>query len=270
MKMPGASLAGLRVLTLRSARPDDPLTETLQLAGATVANYPVLNIEGLDVSPETIVKLRPSEVGASTLLPYDTLVFVSRHAVFHGLESLRRAGIDFTKVRVVAVGPTTGAILRSSGIESIYPIEQASTESVLAMSEMQTVRGQRILIVRGQSGRETLKQELLERGAEVRYCEVYRRIVDYRHADAIRKFLDNHQSTAVVVHSGEIVSAYAGLLTSMHSDHFKLQPVLDLPCITPGIRVAQIAGELGFTQVISASSALAVDIEQALRCWYTR
>ena len=287
MKSGSTSLSGLSVLVLRSARIDDPLTKALSAAGATVASYPIFAIEAIDFPVASSFfnmpssNMRLSQVSAESHSPcYDSIIFVSRHAVSHGLGVLQQAGIEVDQAEVAAIGATTAGMLNDWGINAFYPTEQASTESLLAMPEMKNVAGRRLLIVRGQGGRETLKNTLIERGAEVTYCEVYRRVLDARHADAIRVFLNNERQVIVLAHSGDIVRAYAELLRSGNflnagfsnhtSEEVEKNSVWELPCITPGFRVADIARECGFKQVITASSALPSDMEQALRYWYTQ
>lgn len=271
------TLPGLRVLIIRSARPDDPLAAALSAAGASVMSYPILAIEALDVNLQVSPQRMTSDLVSQQQAPgcYDTIIFVSRHAVNYGVAPLRQAGIDFDKVEVAALGPTTAVMLGEQGIAALHPVDQTSTESLLAIPEMASVSGQRILIVRGKGGRETLKDTLVARGADVSYCEVYRRVADYRHADGIKLFLDSDEATVVVAHSGEILAAFARLdftrldSTSLDSTSQAPKTVWDLPCLVPGTRVAQLASELGFKQVVTAASAVATDMEQALRDWYT-
>lgn len=256
------ALSGLKVLMLRSSRPNDPLTELLSKAGATVECCPVLIISGLQINSK-LASMR-----------YDKVIFVSRHAVSYGLQALLLAGMDFSSSVVMAVGPTTATALREFGIDARHPVTQASTEGLLELPEMAGVAGQKILIVRGRGGREVLKDSLLERGAEVSYCEAYCRVADSSYLEAIGSFFDPHELTtetaktrAVMVHSGEIAVAYASLLNSVPASARRL--AWELPCITPGARVADAVRALGFRQVITASSAVAGDMEQALRYWYT-
>ncbi|MBQ0799974.1 MAG: uroporphyrinogen-III synthase [Porticoccaceae bacterium] len=266
------TLSGLRVLIIRSARPDDPLAAALSAAGANVMSYPILAIEALDANLQVSPQRMTSDLVSQQQAPgcYDTIIFVSRHAVNYGVAPLRQAGIDFDKVEVAALGPTTAEMLGEQGIAALHPVDQTSTESLLAIPEMERVSGQRILIVRGKGGRETLKDTLVARGADVSYCDVYRRVADYRHADGINLFLDSDEATVVVAHSGEILAAFARLdATGLGCTSLAPKTGWDLPCLVPGARVAQLAGELGFKQVIIAASAVAADMEQALRDWYT-
>ena len=53
--------------------------------------------------------------------------------------------------------------------------EPYNSEALLAAASLRQVAGKRILILRGQEGRNLLGDELARRGAQVDYCEVYRR-----------------------------------------------------------------------------------------------
>ena len=50
-----------------------------------------------------------------------------------------------------------------------------NSEALLSTPALQNLEHRRVVIVRGQSGREMLAEELSRRGAEVQYLEVYRR-----------------------------------------------------------------------------------------------
>lgn len=254
-----SGLSGLRVQILRSPRPGDPLAEQLQFAGAVVENCPVLSIQRCEIDPRIVAD------------SYDKAIFVSRHAVSFGLEGLRLAGLDFRGMEVAAVGPTTAAVLGGHGIEAFYPLEQVSTEGLLDLPQLRSVAGQKILIVRGCGGREYLKNALTRRGADVRYCEVYRREVDFSCLHSVQAFLDKGTSAssarALVIHSSEIAAAYVKLLDSVDVSSRCL--ALSLPCLTPSSRVAGSARALGFEKVLEASSAIARDMVEALRYWYT-
>ena len=57
----------------------------------------------------------------------------------------------------------------------ICPKQGANSEALLATEELQYIEGQKIVIFRGQGGRELLAQTLSQRGAAVEYAEVYLR-----------------------------------------------------------------------------------------------
>ena len=68
----------------------------------------------------------------------------------------------------------TASKLAEFGIRSNYP-RVSGSEELLNLPFLQSVRGLRILIIRGAGGRELLANKLTLRGAEVSYMEVYRR-----------------------------------------------------------------------------------------------
>jgi len=91
-----ASLAGLRVLILRSARPGDPLAARLTAKGADVHAFPLL---GIEPRPALDADL------AVTVAEADGWIFISRHAVRHGLDQLAAAGLLRPARRFLRSGP---------------------------------------------------------------------------------------------------------------------------------------------------------------------
>ncbi|MCH8538076.1 MAG: uroporphyrinogen-III synthase [Alkalimonas sp.] len=103
----------------------------------------------------------------------DQVIFVSVSAVTSLQQQLDASQLT---APLFAVGETTASALQQwTGREVRFPSDQRS-EGVLAMSSMQQVEGQHIAIVRGQSGRELMKQSLQKRGAKVRYVQSYCRV----------------------------------------------------------------------------------------------
>ena len=248
-----ASLTGLRVLILRSARPGDPLAARLTDRGAEVHSFPLLAIESRPALDADL---------AVTVVRADAWIFISRHAVRHGLDQLAAAGLLPTRVPIFAVGAATAAALHEDGgIAAAHPAEP-NTDGLLELPELQEVRGQTIVIFRGVGGRDALRAGLRARGASVHYCEVYRRVPERRWEPALAAALAAPGPLLLVAHSGEVLRALSQLLE--RADGSMPRPV----CLVPGERVADIARGLGFEPVIAAS-ALAAKMEQAVCHWYT-
>jgi uroporphyrinogen-III synthase len=75
-----------------------------------------------------------------------------------------------------AVGGGTRRELERRGVTSVIaPQAGADSEALLALGEMQQVGGKRVVIFRGEGGRELLGDTLRSRGAEVVYAAGYRR-----------------------------------------------------------------------------------------------
>ncbi len=78
--------------------------------------------------------------------------------------------------RIAAIGHATARALQEHGLEvDLKASPPYNSEALLALDEFQALPDRRVVIVRGQGGRELLAAELHRRGAAVHYLEVYRR-----------------------------------------------------------------------------------------------
>lgn len=113
---------------------------------------------------------------------------------------------------LLAVGATTASALeRSCGHPVVAPLDQRS-EGVLALPQLQDVAHRDILIVRGNGGRELIKQGLLARGAKVTYVQSYKRVPLPLDGQRLSDQWRAQQIQCIVVTSNEILSL---LLTSL-------------------------------------------------------
>jgi uroporphyrinogen-III synthase len=158
-------LAGRRILVTRPRELAQGLAALIAGAGGEPVLYPAIEI--LDLEDE-----RPVRAQLARAAEFDLAVFVSPSAVRKAFD-LHAAPWP---VRIAAVGEGTRRALKALGVRGVIaPAERADSEALLALAELQQVRGQRVLIVRGVGGRELLGQALTERGAQVEYAECYRR-----------------------------------------------------------------------------------------------
>lgn len=155
----GGRLQGLRILVTRPAPLDDQACELIRREGGQAISLPPIVIEPRTPAPATG--------------EYDWVIFVSRNAVLHGHEWL--AGLAKTP-RLAAVGCATAEELERLGYSGVLrPDAGFTSEALLERAELNSVRGQQIMIVRGSGGRELIADTLRERGACVDYLEVYLR-----------------------------------------------------------------------------------------------
>lgn len=165
-------LAGLGVLCTRPAAQAEPLCQRLAAAGAKVWRLPAMAIEALGHAAGHRAAVGPLD-------HYRWVIYVSANAVAHGaflLEAL--PAINGARPEVLAIGPATAQALLAAGhTVALPPGGRYDSETLLAAPELQQVHGERILIVRGEGGREHLAQSLQARGAMVHYANVYRRVV---------------------------------------------------------------------------------------------
>ena len=164
-----AELSGLRIVLTRPAGQVDALMSRIQAAGGEVLALPLLAI----APPSNPVH---AEVLHAQLAHADAVIFISPNAVRMALAALPAP--DWPPVsRLVAIGQGTARALHEAGFSRVLtPSEGADSEAVLSLPELQQLAGQRILLVRGEGGRELLATALSERGAIVEHAVVYRRV----------------------------------------------------------------------------------------------
>ena len=251
-------LRGVRVLVTRPAAQAQGLARAIREHGGEPVLFPTLAI--LPLEDPTALEAR-----IHTLEQYDLAVFISPNAVRHGLEAVRaRHGRLPPNLALAAVGRGTAAALRQAGYEDILiPMERADSEGLLARPELQAMGGRRVLIFRGQGGRETLKRVLTERGARVDYAECYRRGLPDTDPAPLRLWLEQGTLDIVTLTSGEAARNLVTLAGETHRAR-----LLSLPQVVIGERIARLCRELGFEPpaLIAADGSDAAMVD-ALRSW---
>jgi uroporphyrinogen-III synthase len=137
-----------------------------------------------------------------------------------------------------AVGASTGRILQNAGLAVVVP-QEARTEGLLALPQLNHVDNQSVIIMKGFGGRELLHDILTTRGAKVAEWEVYKRVKldtpvstqDWRAA----------QIRCIIATSGEVIQAAF--------DYFEVNWLQTLNWIVVSQRTAEIASKLGVTQI---------------------
>jgi len=228
-----SSLDGLKVLVTRPEQQARSLCDSITCAGGVAIALPVLDI----------VPILPWHESALSLADQDMIIFISSNAVTHFMAGLPISLAD--NVQLVAVGAGTAATMREHGLRvDIQPPPPAGSESLLTMSELNTVQDKNVLTVRGDGGRELLADTLLARGANISYQEVYRRGKPRRSKQEIKQ-----AKTADCI----VITSIAGL--------DNLCQLIDIDQLTPkwlivmSERIRQHALNLGFQQCVVASDA---------------
>lgn len=164
----------LRVLVTRPARQAEDWVARLRAAGIDAAALPLIAI---DPAPDPAAVRSAWEELRQTRL----VVFVSPNAAacFFGARPASAAWPAGT--RAAAVGPGTARVLRGQGLAAQQIVEPsadaAQFDSEALWEQLRAVdwHGARVLIVRGDGGRDWLAQTLRARGADVSAVCAYRR-----------------------------------------------------------------------------------------------
>lgn len=238
------SLQGDRVLVTRPAHQAENLSQLIENVGGIAVKFPTLEIARL-------TDLEAIQVANVNLEAYDWLIFISANAVtMHGYYSDSDRIKKFKSVRIAAIGKSTELALQKAGyVVDLVAKNGASTEDLLAMPELLQVKDQRVLIIRGQGGREELANVLRYRGASVDYLDVYKRIVPNIDNSNLIELLKKHLLAFITITSAEALQN----LLSMVGERFK-QHLLEVPLVVVSHRIRIIAAEIGFKRIAVAES----------------
>lgn len=232
------ALAGKRVLITRPSGQAENLACLVREAGGEPLCIPAIEILPL-------AEPAPFQALAARLQEFDLAIFVSRNAVRSALALL--GGKPWPPgLKVATVGQGSREELVQSGFaQVIAPAAQSDSEALLALPALEKVQGRRIVIFRGDGGRQLLGETLARRGALVEYAACYRRVRPAATAalrDALAGRID-----AVTVSSAEGLANFLEMLGEDGAGRLKETPVF-----VPHARVAQEAARRGLAQVIVA------------------
>jgi uroporphyrinogen-III synthase len=162
-------LAGASVVVTRPAGSGQTLKRRIRALGGTALSLPGIAVRA-DVDNAAAAK---AALGAARTA--DMAIFVSPAAVRFAFAL--RPGLRFARdTEVCAIGAATAGALARHGIRNIlWPREQHNSEGLLALPQLQKLRGLGIVLVDAAGGRELLAQTLRARRARVSHIHVYRR-----------------------------------------------------------------------------------------------
>lgn len=133
---------------------------------------------------------------------YDVAVFVSPNAV-EATEDLLQGRPWPPGTRIAVVGRGSAEAVEARGLRTdIRPARDFSTEGLLDEAAFLHPRGLRVIILRGEDGRELLADTLRERGAVVDFAAVYRRTMPADAPDALAR-VAGERVDAIVTTSNE-------------------------------------------------------------------
>lgn len=224
------------IMITRPAHQAENLVEGIKTKGGETFLFPTLAIEPAHLSNECKDKIE-------LVNHFNMIIFISPNAVEHGLNQILAISQLSDEVQLATIGQGSAKALNTylGKQPDIVPEENFNSEGLLATEAMQDVANKRILIVRGNSGRELLKQTLQERGALVEYFDAYQRIKPATDTTDLEQYLQNNQIAAIVITSAESLKN----LTEMTPEKVSPQ-LLQVPLLLINNRLIDIAKEAGF------------------------
>ena len=233
------SLRLRRIVLTRPAGQNETLAAQIRAAGGMPWIFPLLQIAPTD---------RPAALAQCIegLRDYDIAIFISPNAVRYALPPiLQRYGQWPAGLTAATVGPGSAAALQQHGVQQVLaPSGRFDSESLLALMTQQNGNAKRVLIFRGQGGREVLAEGLRAHGAQVDYAECYRRDRPQSDAAALAQAAARKEIDALIITSSE----------ALRNLHFMLQgqpaqPLLQVPMFVPHARIADNAQLMGHADI---------------------
>jgi uroporphyrinogen-III synthase len=221
-------LAGLNILVTRPRDQAQALALSIEQAGGTALLFPLLEIAPVDDTQNLQQQI-------SRLNLIDLAIFISPNAVQYGMDAISKFGTLPQALKIATIGQGSAKALHEYGVNDIIaPRERFDSEGLLAL--LPHVDGWRVMIFRGDGGRELLGDTLKARGATVEYVTCYRRNKPQGPASTLL------QADAITVTSSEALKYLHQMLAS--PEYCQL---LDTPLFAPHPRIVELARELGWT-----------------------
>lgn len=235
-------LTGRRIVVTRPAEQADKLARGIEARGGSAVRFPVLAI--FDAGDP-----RPLLAAAERIEEYDYAVFVSPNAAQKALGAVTARRPWPEGVVAAAMGETSARAIARFGVKHIVLPEggRFDSEALLERPEFQAgaIRGRRVAIFRGDSGRELLGATLEARGARVDRIPCYRRGRPDIDAAPLRVLLAQGAVDAVTVTSSEGLRNLLAMVGAAAQAALK-----KVPLFVAHRRIAEEARQLGFAETI--------------------
>ena len=224
------------------------LAEALVAAGASPVLFPVLAIAPLSDTTALVEQI----IG---LDQYDLAIFISPNAVAMGLQEVLRRRTWPANLRIATVGHSSEAALQAHDLagqekQILCPHGRFDSEALLELPELQNIQGQRIVIFRGDGGRELLADTLRQRGATVDYISCYTRSQPEISPEPLLRLWEAGQLDAITVTSSEGLHNLVAMVGQLGLAWLRKTPVF-----VPHARIAAAADACGIHTVVRTDPA---------------
>jgi uroporphyrinogen-III synthase len=232
-------LKGKSIVVTRPAHQAQAFARLLKNAGGRPILFPAIEIRDLE-DPGPFLRLM------DRLDEYDLAVFISPNAVERAMTLISARRKFPHRLQVATVGGASVRALEGFGITGVVaPQGRYDSESLLDLPALAAVKGRRVVIFRGEGGRELLGETLRERGAVVEYAECYRRVKPELDAAPLLQAWSGKGIDAITVTSSEGLRNFAEMLGPAGRER-----LLGTPLFVPHPRIAEAAHGLKVRKVI--------------------
>lgn len=232
-------LQGMGIVVTRPAHQAQHFAQLIKAAGGDAILFPVLEI--LDAANMPLLKALIARLDT-----FDMAIFISPNAVSRAMNLiLAQRGLP-SRLTIAAIGRGSEKELGRHGVQQVItPQWQFDSEGLLALPQFQDMSGQRVVIFRGEGGRDMLGDSLIARGAQLEYAECYRRGKPDIDAAPLLQRWARGGVQAVTVTSSESLHNLIDLLGEPGQQWLNKTPLF-----APHARIAATARGLGLEQVV--------------------
>lgn len=204
-------MKSLNVLVTRPIHQSENLAKLIREQGGNPILFPVIEIKPLQID---FLNYNFNE--------FDLAIFISANAVKYSIP---------VNIESFAVGKATANCLKTAK----FPAPPFNTEALLEMPEMQesAISGKKIVIFRGEGGRELLANTLKQRGANVTYINVYKRV-----QPPVPAWIHNIKIDLIIITSSEGLQNFMNMLDG----HAWIR---NTPMVLISTRIKVVAEKLG-------------------------
>ena len=230
-------LSGRTVVVTRPAQQARALARLIENAGARPFLFPAIEIRDVeDIGPFTRLIDRLDE--------FDLAVFISPNAIERAMLLIQARRKLPPQLRIAAIGGGSVKALERHGVTGVIaPQGRYDSEALLERSEIAGAR--RVVIFRGEGGREHLGDTLKAQGAAVEYAECYRRVKPALDSAPLLRVWSGGGIHAVTATSSEGLRNFAEMIGTQGRERLQATPVF-----VPHPRIAEAARSLEIRAVI--------------------
>ena len=203
----------IALISTRPHKTNVQLSDELKNSEIRLLNYPLTKIYPLN-------NYQIFDATIENLKTYQHVIFISTNAVHFFLERQKKLSIRIPKNLIFAsIGPTTKLLLEKHlSVDVHCPVKTFDSKHLLKEKIFSNVKDQKILIVRGVDGRETLKNDLEKKSAIVNYGECYlRKYVDVD-LNKLKNDLTNYPHKFILFSSTNSAKHFLDQLRNIETD----------------------------------------------------
>ena len=255
---------GKGVVITRPRAQAEALAARLAQLGVSVQVFPLLEIQPIQDSAALRATL-------ARLADYAMVAFVSPNAIDAAFAHIDRWPQE---VIVAVVGEGSRLALARYGLTEatariVSPLDphRTDSETLLEVLDMPALQGQRVLIIRAETGRELLADRLRLAGVEVEQVAAYQRgmpLFDVTRRAQLDELIASGSSW--IITSSEALRNLLDMVRQSPGES-GMTKILNSQLVVPHPRIAETAQALGFTRVTQTASgdeALVAAIQSAL------